>query len=92
VIKKRNRIISKVKYKYWRTTHKFGIRLPHSVEEALEIDRQTNTEYWRKALNKEMAKVKAVWEQRDAVSPDDVRQGKVNGMIGFQIGCHISLT
>jgi hypothetical protein len=90
VIKKRNRIISKVKSKYWRTTHKFGIRLPHSVEEALEIDKQTKTEFWRKALNKEMSKVKVAWERRDDVSPTDVRQGKVNGMIGFQeIGCHI---
>ena len=45
VLRKRNRIISKVKPKYWRTTHKFGIRLPHSVEEALEIDRVTKTDY-----------------------------------------------
>ena len=45
VIRRRNRVISKVKPKYWRTTHKFGIRLPHSVEKALEIDRQTNTDY-----------------------------------------------
>ena len=51
VIKKRNRIISKVKPKYWQTTHKFGIRHPHSVEEALELDRQTETDYWKKAIN-----------------------------------------
>jgi hypothetical protein len=36
-----NRIISKVKLRYWRTTHKFGICLPHSVEEALKIDDET---------------------------------------------------
>ena len=40
VLKQRNRIISKVKSKYWKTTHKFGIKLPHSVKEALEIDKQ----------------------------------------------------
>jgi hypothetical protein len=33
-----NHIISKVKKKYWRMMHKFGCKLPHSVEEALEID------------------------------------------------------
>ncbi len=32
-------IISKVKKKYWKMMHKFGIKLPHSVEEALEINR-----------------------------------------------------
>jgi hypothetical protein len=35
---KQNCIISKVKKKYWRTTHKFGIKLLYSVEEALEIN------------------------------------------------------
>jgi hypothetical protein len=35
-LRKWNRIISKVKKKYWRMTHKFGCKLPHSVEEALE--------------------------------------------------------
>lgn len=34
-LQKRDRIVSKVKSRYWKTTHKFGIRLPHSVEEAL---------------------------------------------------------
>jgi hypothetical protein len=38
VIRKRNRIISKVKNCYWRQTHKYGVKLPHSVDEALEID------------------------------------------------------
>ena len=34
-IRKRDRIISKVKLKYWKRTHKFGIRLPKTVDEAL---------------------------------------------------------
>jgi hypothetical protein len=32
VIRRRNHIISKVKSRYWTTTHKFGIRLPKNVE------------------------------------------------------------
>ena len=34
-LKKRNRVIAKVKRKYWRTTHKFGIRVPKSIDEGL---------------------------------------------------------
>jgi hypothetical protein len=34
-LNKWNRIINKVRSKYWRTTHKYGIRLPKMVEEAL---------------------------------------------------------
>ena len=30
-----NRIIGKVKSRYWKTTHKFGVKLPHLVKEAL---------------------------------------------------------
>ena len=50
VIRRRNRIISKVKSRYWKMTHKFGIRLPKTVEEALEIDRLTNTDFWKRAI------------------------------------------
>jgi Reverse transcriptase (RNA-dependent DNA polymerase) len=90
VIRRRNRIISKVKSRYWTTTHKFGIRLPKSVEEALEIDRNTNTDFWRKAINKEMAKVKIAWQVNEKYAPQQIREGKAPEFIGFQeIGCHI---
>ena len=37
VIKKRERIIAKVKSKYWMKTHKFGIRVPKKFEEAKRL-------------------------------------------------------
>jgi hypothetical protein len=70
--------------------HKFGCKLPHSVEEAFEIDRLMGTDYWQRALNKEMSKVKVAWNAHDNITPDDIQSGKVKDMIGFQeIGCHI---
>ena len=54
VIKKKHRIIAKTKSKYWTRTHKFGIRLPHSVEEALAIDRENGDTMWWDAICKEM--------------------------------------
>ena len=36
-IRKRDRIIFKTKKKYWRMTQKFGVRLPKTVEEALQV-------------------------------------------------------
>jgi hypothetical protein len=71
-LRKWNRIISKVKKKYWQTTHKFGCKLLHSVEEALEVDRLMGTDYWQRALNKEMSKVKVAWNAHDNITPDDV--------------------
>ena len=35
----------KVKCRYWQTTHKFGIRLPKTTEEALQIDKITGTDF-----------------------------------------------
>jgi hypothetical protein len=67
-----NRILSKVKKKYWQTKHKFGCKLPHSVEEALEIDRQMGTDHWQRALNKDMSKVKIAWNACDNITPDNV--------------------
>jgi hypothetical protein len=62
VLRKRNRIISKVKSQYWKTTNKLGVRLPHSVDEALRIDHATGTDFLLKAVKKEMAKVDVAFE------------------------------
>ena len=72
MIKRQNQIISKVKLRYWKTTHKFGICLPKSVEEALEIDRVTNTDLWCKAINKEMLKVKVAGTVHEGHTPQEV--------------------
>ena len=91
-LRKRNRIISKAKSRYWRTTHKFGIKLPHSVEEALAMEHGLPEEQkcWTKAINKEMAKAKVAWKRHDAHTPQQVRDGLAPELTGFQeIGCHI---
>jgi hypothetical protein len=68
----------------------FGIALPKTVKEVLEVERVTNTDCWRKAVNKEMAKVKIAWATHDGHTPQQMREGKVPQFIGFQeIGCHI---
>jgi hypothetical protein len=55
VLRKRTRIIQKLKRsKYWIRTTKYGIELPKSVAEALEIDKRTGTTFWKDAIDKEM--------------------------------------
>lgn len=90
VLQKRNRIISKVKSRYWRTTHKFGIELPKTVEEALKIDERNGNHLWRDAIEKEMARVRRAFEPHENVSPEDVRKGKYQPLLGFQeMKCHM---
>ena len=56
-LRRRDRILAKVKTRYWKQTHKFGIRMPKTVEEALSIDAETGTTFWRDAIEKEMRNV-----------------------------------
>ena len=81
-LKKRNLIIAKVKSKYWLRTHKFGIRIPKSVQEAREIDAENGNTYWWDAILKEMKNVRPafeVWEK----GADDIPPGYQ------QINCHL---
>ena len=40
-LKKRDSILVKVKSKFWRTSHKFGIKINKSVQEAYAIEKDT---------------------------------------------------
>jgi hypothetical protein len=79
-LKKRDRIIKAVKSRYYHTTHKFGIEIPRTIKEALEIDRKTNTTFWRDAIEKEMRNVNSAFDIRDLET----------GPIGYkEIKCHM---
>jgi hypothetical protein len=45
-----------------RNHNKFGIELPKTVEEALEIDRLNNTTFWGDAIKKEMQNVRIAFD------------------------------
>jgi hypothetical protein len=61
-LKRRDRIISAVTARYKKRTHTFGIEVPTSVKHALEIDRRTRTDFWIKAIQKEMRNVGIAFE------------------------------
>ena len=73
----RDRIISKVKYKYWRTSHKVGILVPKTIKEAYEIDRQSGTDFWTNAISKDMTDIRIAFEKLDGVTPDEMSIGKI---------------
>ena len=88
-LRRRDRIVSKVKSRYWRTTHKFGFEMPHSVAEALAIDRKTGTDFWRAAIEKEMGNLrKADTFERWEGTVEEAKSGK--RLVGYQrIDCHL---
>jgi len=81
-VKHTKRIMAKVKSKYWLTSHKFGIKIPKTVEEALELDRANGNTLWQDAIKKEMANVRVAFQLCE--------NGKQDIPIGYQeIQCHM---
>jgi hypothetical protein len=70
VLKKRSRIIAKVKSKYWTRTHKFGIRIPKSVEQAKQLDIENGNTLWWDSILKEMKNVLVAFEEFDGKEED----------------------
>ena len=82
VLKKRERIINKVKSKYWQRTHKFGIRIPKNVKEARELDLANKNTLWWDAIMAEMKNVRIAFEEFDGTEEEIPA--------GFQhIDCHL---
>lgn len=75
VLKKANRIISKLRSKYWQRTHKYGIKVPKSVHEAYAIDKENGNTLWSDAIQEEMVKIKGAMR---------IHNGDVNQLKGYQ--------
>ena len=56
-LKNRNHIIAKVKSKYCLKTHKFGIKFPKNMKQAIEFDRENRNTLWWYAVCQEMKNV-----------------------------------
>jgi hypothetical protein len=86
VLSKRNRIIGKLKAKYWVRTHKFGVKIPKSVEEAKRIDDENGDTLWWDAICKEMKNVRPafeVWEKPISELPPGYQ--KITGHMVFDV-------
>jgi hypothetical protein len=84
VLKKGDRIISLVckrTTRYLKRTHKFGIEVPMTVKEALDLDRKNGSTLWVDAIAKEMKEVCIAFN----ILPDGH-----SAPIGYQkIPCHM---
>ena len=95
VLKVRTAIIDKVKSRYWKATHKYGFRMPKTVEEAHEIDNENCNTLWADAIDKEMKTVQIAFKpyihpKDGLVSPKRVRQDRQKYLLGYtEIKCHL---
>ena len=54
MLRKRDRIIYAVNARVRKVTHKYGIEIPRTVEEALAIDARNGDTFWSDAISKKM--------------------------------------
>jgi hypothetical protein len=89
VIKKRDRIIAKVKSKYWQRTHKYGIKIPKTVHEAIKFDKENGNTLWWDAIIKEMKNVMPAferWEGKESELPPGFQKIKCHFIFDIKMG------
>ncbi|CAJ1948165.1 unnamed protein product [Cylindrotheca closterium] len=75
VQRKRDSFIQKIKSKYWERTHKYGIRIPTSVKEAIKIDQENGDTMWQDAIKMEMKNNRIAFEGYN---------GDVSKLVGYK--------
>ena len=84
-LKKRTRIIAAVNRRYHKRTHKFGIRVLKTVEEALQIDRDNGNRMWEDALDKEMGNVRVAFNILPKGQQPPIAHTKIRTHIIFDV-------
>ena len=85
-LKKRTAIIVKMKSsKHWERTHKYGVRVPRNVKEALEIDAENGNTLWADAIGLEMKNIRVAFEEYDGKIEDIVAYEQISGHLIFDV-------
>ena len=84
-LRKRDVIVSAVKARARKTTHKYGIELPTNIGHAYEIDRKNGNDKWAKAVKKEMFNVGIAFKILDPPARPPPGYHKVTGHLIFDV-------
>ena len=78
-LRKRDVIISKLKARIRKTTHKYGVEIPKNIKHAYDLDAKNGNNMWRDALNLEMTEVGVAFEVLEEGQQPPVGWRKVTG-------------
>ena len=82
---KKDAIIAAVSQRKWKTTHKFGIEIPRTVEQAMAIDRKASSTHWQEAIKREMSNIGIAFEILEEKKATPVGWSKVTGHMIFDV-------
>ena len=84
-LRRRDKIISAVNARVKKVSHKYGVELPRTVQEAFALDEKNGNTMWRDAINKEMENLKVAFD----ILPDGRRvpvgYTKASGHLVFDV-------
>ena len=84
-LRKRDRIIAAINSRVRRTTHKYGVEVPLTIEQAIKLDTINNDRLWQDAIDREMPNVAIAFEIREHDQPIPVGWKKSSGHIIFDV-------
>ena len=84
-LKKRKVILSALKKRIRKTTHKYGIEIPTSVEHAFELDRKNGNNLWKDAIEMEMYNIGVAFEILDDGKTAPAGYTKVSGHLIWSV-------
>ena len=61
-LKHRNKIIKQVQHRLAKKSYKFGVKVPNTVIEAINLDQINGNDLWKKAIEKEIGNVKIAFQ------------------------------
>ena len=84
-LRKRDVILAAVKTRVRKATHKYGVEMPRTIQEAYKIDERNDNHLWRGAIQKEMKNIGIAFEVLGEGVPAPAGWSKVMGHLVFDV-------
>ena len=82
----KSRVISRLRAsKQSKHRIRFGIEVPNTIEEALDLDKANGNDFWRNAIDKELNKVRVAFQLLDDNEEVPVGSKKINYHLIFEV-------
>jgi hypothetical protein len=85
VLEKKKQILHKAKSKCWSRTHKYGIRIPKNIKEAMEFDKELGNSLWMDAIKLEMNNVQVASEEYEGDPNSLIGYTQITGYLVFDV-------
>ena len=84
-LRQRDRTIAAVSARTKRVTHKYGVEIPFTIEEAYVLDKKNGDTQWHDAVNKKMGNLIVDFDSMEDNKPMPVKYTLASGHLVFDV-------